>query len=91
MIYYSGAALINFQLTWLLIYLIGFILITASVFNEKINKRHDYFFGYDALTKHLSFHIIMCLFNSIWIILNYFRINGLKKAFYFPAIKFIKH
>lgn len=83
--------LLNFQITWNMILIIGFIGFTfysASKFNPTCDVYSVLITP--MLTRNMIFLILMYLYNLTLILISVVRINNDKKVFYAPKIRFIK-
>ena len=83
--------LLNFQTTWFIILIVGYIIIAA---NTASKIEISGFFGANLITSMLVFCMIftgiMYLFNLIFIIMNTIRIKNEKPLIYYPKIRFLK-
>jgi len=83
--------LLNFQITWFIILIVGYIIIAA---NTASKIEISGFFGANLITSMLVscmiFTGIMYFFNLIFIIMNTIRIKNEKRLIYYPKIRFLK-
>ena len=83
--------LLNFQITWLIILFLGFIIIGI---NMAVKMRNSGFPGANLITSMLEYNVtfivIMYLSNFIFIIMNAIRVNKGKTVRYYPKIRFLK-
>jgi len=83
--------LLNFQITWFIILIVGYIIIAA---NTASKIEISGFFGANLITSMLVscmiFTGIMYFFNLIFIIMNTIRIKNEKPLIYYPKIRFLK-
>ena len=83
--------LLNFQITWFIILIVGYIIIAA---NTASKIEISGFFGANLITSMLVscmiFTGIMYFFNLIFIIMNTIRIKNERLLIYYPKIRFLK-
>ncbi len=87
--------LLNFQITWTMIFFVGFIGVSLNFFSSMdiqgdVSPSMISAHMTSRLTINLVFIGAMYLFNVIMIIINAIRINNDKSTFYFPKIRFLR-
>ena len=87
--------LLNFQITWTMIFFVGFIGVSLNFFSsmdiqEDVSPSMISAHMTSRLTINLVFIGAMYLFNVIMIVINSVRINKDKDTFYFPKIGFLR-
>jgi len=83
--------LLNFQITWNLVFFVGYIGLMLSLF-YRYNASGDINMGMfnSQYIMNIIFIGTMYIFNFLLIIVNSVRLNNDKKAVYFPKIRFLK-
>ncbi len=82
--------ILNFQISWTMILLIGFIIIIMRmVYNMNVTTHISASIIVPNLIMNLALFVTMYSYNLIFIIINAFRINNGKNVMYFPKIRFI--
>ena len=87
--------LLNFQITWTMIFFVGFIGVSLNFFSSMdiqgdVSPSMISAHMTSRLTINLVFIGAMYLFNVIMIVINSVRINKDKDTFYFPKIGFLR-
>lgn len=84
--------LLNFQITWSMIFFIGYFGIAiSSIINLQEMKEVDMaMFKFQAFLP-VIFTLIMYTYNLIFIVMNSVRIDKGRNAIYLPAIRFLKN
>lgn len=78
-------AVINFEITWILILFTGIIINLVFLFTREEMSMSI------ILSSNLVFATIMYIFNFVLILFNTIRIHNEKDVKYFPKIKFLRH
>lgn len=87
--------LLNFQITWTMIFFVGFIGVSLNFFSSMdIQGDVSPSMISAHMTSRLMINLVfigaMYLFNVVMIVINYVRINKDKGTFYFPKIRFLR-
>lgn len=83
--------ILNFQITWTMILLIGYIfIIIRMVYNMNVTTHISASIILPNLIMNLILFVTMYSYNLIFIIINTFRINRGKNVMYFPKIRFVR-
>ena len=87
--------LLNFQITWTMIFFVGFIGVSLNFFSSMdIQGDVSPSMISAHMTSRLMINLVfigaMYLFNVVMIVINYVRINKYKGTFYFPKIRFLR-
>ncbi len=82
---------LNFQITWTMLLLIGYIGIAISAgYKLKTTGYIDFGIVSSRIMMSHIFLVLMYLYNLVLIIINTLRVNKEKEVMYFPKIKFIR-
>lgn len=87
--------LLNFQITWTMIFFVGFIGVSLNFFSSMdIQGDVSPSMISAHMTSRLMINLVfigaMYLFNVVMIVINAIRINNDKSTFYFPKIRFLR-
>lgn len=87
--------LLNFQITWTMIFFVGFIGVSLNFFSSMdiqgdVSPSMISAHMTSRLMINLAFIGAMYLFNVVMIVINAIRINNDKSTFYFPKIRFLR-
>lgn len=81
--------ILNFQITWVIIFIIGYLIIILD-FVDKYNNPARSELNIDMINNSFIWWCLMSLYNIVMILINTYRIYKSFEVIYTPRIKFIK-
>lgn len=81
--------ILNFQITWVIIFIIGFLIIILD-FVDKFNNPARSELNIDMINNSFIWWCLMSLYNIVLILVNTYRIHKSIEVVYTPRIRFIK-
>lgn len=81
--------ILNFQITWVIIFIIGYLIIILD-FVDKYNNPARSELNIDMINNSFIWWCLMSLYNIVMILINTYRIYKSFEVIYTPRIRFIK-